>query len=32
VGYEGDLQDREWVQKLGSREAFDVSYDIIIEE
>ena len=32
VGYDGDLQDREWIQKLGSREAFDVSYDIIIEE
>ena len=32
VGFEGDLEEREWIQKLGSREAFDVSYDIIIEE
>ena len=31
VGYTGEFQDREWIQKLGSREAFDVSYDIIIE-
>jgi galactose mutarotase-like enzyme len=32
VGYEGDYQDREWMQKLEPKGVFDVSYDIIIEE
>ena len=32
VGFDGELQDREWIQKLGSKEVFDVSYSIIIEK
>ena len=31
VGYSGELKDREWIQKLESKEAFDVEYKIIIE-
>ena len=32
VGFDGELKDREWIQKLGSKEVFDVSYSIIIEK
>lgn len=31
VGYTGELQDREWIQKLEPKGVFDVSYDIVIE-
>ena len=31
VGYSGELKDREWIQKLESKETFDVEYKIIIE-
>lgn len=31
VGYQGELKDKDWIQKLGSREVFDVEYKIIIE-
>ncbi len=31
VGYSGELKDREWIQKLESKEVFDVEYKIIIE-
>lgn len=31
VGYNGELQDREWIQRLASREVFEASYKIIIE-
>lgn len=31
VGYEGELKDREWMQKLQPKQVFDVSYRIVIE-
>lgn len=31
VGYDGELKDREWIQKLEPKEVFDVSYSIVIE-
>lgn len=31
VGYTGELKDREWIQKLEPKEAFDVEYKIVIE-
>lgn len=32
IGYDGELQQREWMQQLAPRQSFDASYDIIIEE
>lgn len=32
IGYNGEFQNREWMQKLEPKGVFDVSYDIIIEE
>lgn len=31
VGYEGELKDREWIQKLEPKEAFEAEYKIVIE-
>ncbi len=31
VGYNGNFEDREWIQKLAPGDAFDVEYKIIIE-
>lgn len=31
VGYTGELENREWIQKLAPQEAFDVEYKIVIE-
>lgn len=31
VGYNGDFNEREWMQKLAPKGVFDVSYNIVIE-
>lgn len=31
VGYDGEYEDKPWMQTLESGEVFDVSYDIIVE-